>query len=117
MLCGSKPNCVTSDAVDGAHQVSPFELAVAPGVAWPEIAAVVKNLPRVTIVSETENGLRAECRSRLFRFVDDLELRLRPENGVVAVRSCSRQGYSDLGVNRRRVERLRDSLRRLGIVH
>ena len=43
----------------------------------------------------------------MFRFVDDLECRLDAENRVIHVRSASRVGYSDLGVNRKRVERLR----------
>jgi uncharacterized protein (DUF1499 family) len=73
-------------------------------------------LPRTRIVKETEDYLHAECRSALFRFVDDLELQLRPSESIIAVRSASRLGYSDLGVNRRRVEGLRESLTRLGVL-
>jgi uncharacterized protein (DUF1499 family) len=51
--------------------------------------------------------LRAECRSRVFRFVDDLELLFDDAAGVVRYRSASRVGRSDLGVNRRRVDALR----------
>jgi uncharacterized protein (DUF1499 family) len=61
-------------------------------------------------VNETSGYLHAECRSALLGFVDDLELHLRPSEGVIAVRSASRLGYSDFGVNRRRVEVLRASL-------
>lgn len=64
---------------------------------------------------EEEAGyLHAVCRSRLFGWADDLELRIDTEAGVVHVRSASRVGYSDLGVNRRRVERLRAALREQG---
>jgi uncharacterized protein (DUF1499 family) len=67
-------------------------------------------------VNETPGYLHAECRSALFGFVDDLELHLRVSEGVIAVRSASRLGYSDLGVNRRRVEILRTSLINRGMV-
>ena len=68
-------------------------------------------MPRVRIVTLTDNHLHAECRSALFRFVDDLELELRAESRQIAVRSASRNGSWDVGVNRRRVERLRATLR------
>lgn len=77
---------------------------------------IVKEMPRTEIKEITENYLHAECRSMVFRFVDDLELELRPNDGIIAVRSASRKGYSDFGVNRRRVESLRDALRSRGVV-
>jgi uncharacterized protein (DUF1499 family) len=67
-------------------------------------------MPRTRIVRETADYLHAECRSTLFGFIDDLELNLRPTEGIIAVRSASRLGYSDFGANRRRIERLRASL-------
>lgn len=63
-------------------------------------------LPRCSIVAEGADFLRAEVRSRLFGFVDDLELRLDAVRGVVEVRSAARSGKWDFGVNRRRVEGL-----------
>lgn len=114
--CPSSPNCVSSDARDEAHRVAPFVLAVAPEQAWPVVRTLVSNLPRTRIVKETSRALRAECRSALLRFVDDLELHLRPAEGIVAVRSASRLGWSDLGVNRRRVERLRAALAARGVL-
>lgn len=76
----------------------------------------VSELPRTTIVTQTDNYLHAECQSALFGFVDDLELHLKAANAVIDVRSASRLGYSDLGVNRRRVEDLRSQLIKRGIV-
>jgi uncharacterized protein (DUF1499 family) len=105
--CPRSPNCVSSDAADAEHGIAPLALAAREAVAA---------LPRTRIVSEGGDSLHAECRSALFRFVDDLELQLRPAEGVIAVRSASRIGYSDLGVNRRRVEALRSALRARGAV-
>ena len=108
--CPSSPNCVSSDARDSSHQVAPLQLAVAPAEAWRSIREAVLELPRSRIVKETPDYLHAECRSALFGFVDDLELQLRPGEEIIAIRSASRLGRSDLGVNRRRVEGLRASL-------
>jgi uncharacterized protein (DUF1499 family) len=114
--CPSRPNCVCSDARDAGHRVEPFRLAADAGRAWPALRAAVAALPRTRIVEEDDAYLHAECRSALLGFVDDLELELRRPEGEVAVRSASRLGYSDLGVNRRRVEALRETLRRQGVL-
>ena len=112
--CAARPNCVSSDAADAAHRVEPFRLALPAPEAWAAARRAVAKLPRVTVVTEREGYLHAECESRLLRFVDDLELQLRPADGAIAVRSASRLGYSDLGVNRARVEELRERLRAQG---
>jgi uncharacterized protein (DUF1499 family) len=114
--CPGSPNCVSSDAGDDAHRVAPLALALPAEEAWPAVREAVAALPRTRVEIEEAGYLHAECRSALLGFVDDLELHLRPEEGIVAVRSASRLGYSDFGVNRRRVERLRESLRSLGVV-
>jgi uncharacterized protein (DUF1499 family) len=59
------------------------------------------------IQEEHEGYLWATFTSKVFRFVDDVEFRMVSADGIVHVRSGSRVGYSDLGVNRRRVEKLR----------
>lgn len=107
---------MSSDAADKAHEVAPFALRVAPAEAWEALRLAVSALPRTEIVSDSGQYLHAECRSALFRFVDDLELLLRPDEGTIAVRSASRLGSSDLGVNRSRVETLRQSLVSAGVV-
>lgn len=60
-----------------------------------------------TFVVEGDTYWHLEFRSRLFRFVDDVEFLFDLERKVIHVRSASRVGYSDLGVNRKRVERIR----------
>ncbi|MDH3271309.1 MAG: DUF1499 domain-containing protein [Gemmatimonadota bacterium] len=79
------------------------------------IRSVVESLPRTAVVAESSGYLRAEARSLLFRFVDDVEL-LVTADGELVVRSASRVGRGDLGVNRKRVERLRDGLREAGVI-
>jgi uncharacterized protein (DUF1499 family) len=70
----------------------------------------VAKLPRATVVSERPGYLHVECRSKVFGFVDDLEFQLQAAQGTIAVRSASRTGYYDFGVNRQRVETLRAAL-------
>lgn len=88
----------------------PFVLLASAGKAWEAARQAVMQLPRTRIVAEGPGYLHAECRSALFRFVDDLQLQLREQEGIIAVRSASRLGRSDFGVNRRRVETLRAAL-------
>lgn len=115
--CPDSPNCVCTDAADPGHRVAAFPLALPPGEAWIAIRAAVQALPRTRIVKRTSDYLHAECRSKWFGFVDDLELHLRTaRDHVVAVRSASRIGYSDLGVNRARVEELRAELAQRGVI-
>ena len=114
--CPARPNCVCNDASDPIHRISPLTLNAPPEKAWPAARAAVLSLPRTQIVAESANYLHAECSSAVFGFVDDLELHLRRQSGLIAVRSASRLGYRDFGVNRKRVEKLRAMLAAHGIV-
>jgi uncharacterized protein (DUF1499 family) len=88
----------------------------APEAVWEAVERLVDATPRTRIVERGEHYLRAEARSRIFRFVDDLELALDGDAGTLAARSASRIGYSDRGVNRRRVRRLVDLLAAEGLI-
>ena len=114
--CPASPNCVSSLATDDAHRVEAFTLTRPASDAWPEIKALVLSLPRSKVVEEKPGYLHVEVRSLLFRFVDHLELAAEPESKRVDVRSASVMGYSDLGVNRKRVETLRARLKEAGLL-
>jgi uncharacterized protein (DUF1499 family) len=105
--CPDSPNCVASrPGEDALHSIAPFLFSGDP-------AAALKRLEEVAVadggkvVLADGRYLHLEYRSRIFRFVDDVEFLLSPEPGRIEVRSASRSGHSDLGVNRRRVEHLR----------
>ncbi len=115
--CPASPNCLSSDDHDSTHKVPPFQLKKPAAEVWQVARELVMALPRTRIVKETSDYLHAECRSRTFGFVDDLELHLRPSTGVIAVRSAARLGYSDFGVNQRRIEFLRATLISREMVH
>ena len=108
--CPDRPNCVSSDAKDPRHAVAPMILVGDTATGWAAIQTLVSRLPGSTVVKATDRYLHVTFKSRLFRFVDDLELKLDPQSGAIAIRSASRTGHFDLGVNRRRVESLRKQL-------
>lgn len=108
--CPTSPNCVSSEATDKKQFILPFQLATSAEKAWPVVHEAIMELPRCTIVQQTDDFLHAECRSALFGFVDDLKLQRRSSEGIIAVYSGARLGYSDFGVNRDRIEVLRAAL-------
>jgi uncharacterized protein (DUF1499 family) len=107
--CPASPNCVSSQGADRDHAVAPLRFAGSPGDAMDRIKGLVNGMPRARIVSETTVYLHAEFTSALFRFVDDVEFLIDEPGGTVHVRSASRIGSSDLGVNRKRVEAIRQA--------
>ena len=106
--CKRTPNCVCSqaDAADREHYIAP--LAFRGTIA--ELRRAIEALPRVTVIREAPDYLYAEFRTPLLRYVDDVEFL--KAGDVVHVRSASRLGRRDFGVNRRRVEEIRALLRR-----
>lgn len=114
--CLPLPNCVSSDSFMFYNNVAPFVLAVPAENAWQTVTETVRSIPRTEIVEERPGYIHAKCRSRVFRFVDNLELLLEPEKGIISVRSSSAFGLFDFGVNYFRVEDLRKSLLHKGII-
>ena len=106
--CPDKPNCVVSlSAADETHFVEPLTYAIGERQAYALLRQVVAAQDRAAIVEQGDRYLRAEFKSRLFRFVDDVEFYFPPDAPVIHVRSASRIGHSDLGVNRKRIESIR----------
>ncbi len=110
--CNPSPNCVSSqaDRSDATHHIEPIAAGNDPGRTFAALKRIVRATERVTIVADTVDYLYAEYRSRFFGFVDDVEFRLEPRASVIHVRSASRIGTSDLGVNRARIEQIRAQL-------
>ncbi len=97
--CPSSPNCLSSeDGTPESHKTDPL-----PKEFWPSIVSSLEESDRgFEIVAVEETYIAATEKSDLFGFVDDLEFRLDDE--VVHIRSASRVGYGDQGVNAARVE-------------
>jgi uncharacterized protein (DUF1499 family) len=114
--CPNSPNCVSSDATDDAHRVQPYRLTVPPKKAWHGLQNVVAAQARVRLIEVTDSYLHIEVRSAVMQFIDDTEFNLRAGEGIIAVRSAARTGHSDSGVNRDRIERIRQALQARGLV-
>jgi uncharacterized protein (DUF1499 family) len=99
--CKRSPNCVSSQAnpADVEHYIAPIHGSIR------DAREAVKALPGTAIIEERSDYLYAEFRTRLLRYVDDVEFFF--DGTVLHVRSCSRLGRRDFGVNRKRVEALR----------
>lgn len=108
--CGSKPNCVSSTAPEGSHFIEPLTAGGDSAAALERVRTVMKALPRTKLVGEEAGYLHYEVTSRIMRYVDDVEFGVNQESGVIDVRSASRVGYSDMGVNRKRVEHIRSRI-------
>ena len=104
--CPDRPNCVCSRDADAAHAVAPFPYRGEARDAMARLAALIRAQEGATMVTQRDDYLHAEFQSKLMGFVDDLELMADPAAHVIHVRSASRLGYSDLGVNRARVTAL-----------
>ena len=105
--CPNKPNCVNSGSDDARHAIPPLKFSGNARAAMVRLKLVVAAMPGATLISQRPEYLYAEFRTRVMGFVDDVELVLDERAGVVQVRSSSRLGYSDFGVNRRRIEAIR----------
>jgi uncharacterized protein (DUF1499 family) len=114
--CYPLPNCVSSTTWVIYNSTSPFELAIPAGEAWVKIKDVIRNMPRTEIVEEDDVYIHAKCTSRVFRFVDNFELLLHPEQNQISVRSSSTIAIWDLNVNRWRIYELRKQLEEMGII-
>ncbi|MFV8437579.1 DUF1499 domain-containing protein [Vibrio owensii] len=104
--CGDKPNCVSTQDTREEYNLTPFTLTGSTNID--SIEQVALELPGAKTAVKEDNYLLIECTSKIMRFVDDLELKI--EGDQLIVRSESRVGYSDFGVNRKRAEQLRSLL-------
>jgi uncharacterized protein (DUF1499 family) len=105
--CPKSPNCVSSLSKDESHYVAPLAYETTLEEAREKLISIINSMKRSEIVTAEMNYIHATFTSALFRFVDDVEFSFDDQKKVIDVRSASRTGYSDLGVNRKRVEEIR----------
>lgn len=108
----STPNCVSSqaDAADAGHYVAPIRFQGSAPEAIAAARKAVEGMARAMVVRHEGNYLYAEFKSKLMGFVDDVEFTHDERAGLLHVRSASRLGRRDYGVNRARVEALRSRI-------
>ncbi|MBU0681057.1 MAG: DUF1499 domain-containing protein [Proteobacteria bacterium] len=105
--CPPSPNCVSSTAGDDKHVSQAFYYAGPSVGAWQALTSIIRNMERAEIISQTGTYLHVEFTSAIFGFVDDAEFLLDPKASRIEVRSASRLGHSDFGVNRNRLQKIK----------
>jgi uncharacterized protein (DUF1499 family) len=110
LACPSSPNCVSSQSNDAEHKIAPLTYTGDPAKALADLKAVIASMPSTKVITADGNYLYAEFTSALMGYVDDVEFYLNADKSIIEVRSASRLGESDLGVNRDRIESIRAQL-------
>jgi uncharacterized protein (DUF1499 family) len=113
--CPASPNCVVSQNGDKTHAIAPIPYQGSPEQAKETLLKVLSVVPRTEIIEQSDDYIQAESSSKLLGFVDDVEFYFPKDAKIIEVRSASRLGDSDLGVNRRRIEQIRLAMKDLGV--
>jgi len=102
--CPSRPNCVSTQAWDARHRMSPILFRGPAAEAQERLRRIVQGMARAAVTADRPGYLAVSFRSRVFGFVDDAEFVVDGEKGEIHFRSAARTGYYDFGVNRSRME-------------
>lgn len=116
--CPASPNCVSSDAPasDAVHAIAPLVLRGSADAAFAALGEHLRATERVDVVVAETGYVQAVFTTPLMRYRDDVEFALEREQGRIRVRSASRVGYGDMGLNRERIESIRAALAERGLV-
>ncbi len=107
--CPNTPNCVSTKSILNKHKIDPILYEGGMEEVKKRLLATLMEVPRNEVKIERKKFLHVEFTSKMMRFVDDVEFYL-DEPGVIHFRSASRIGHSDYGVNRERMETIRQRL-------
>lgn len=110
--CPQSPNCVCSQYPDQSHSIEPLIYKGSAGEARTRLLGVLQSMKRANIVMAGERYLHVEFTSAVFRFVDDAEFFIDDAQKVIHMRSAARLGHYDFGVNRKRMETIREMFNR-----
>ena len=114
--CPTTPNCVNSQAKDKKHYIEPILMTGTPLEVKNNILKILNDLKRAKIIVAEDHYIRVEFISKVFRFIDDLEFyfpNTKSKEMTIHVRSASRVGHSDFGVNRKRIEQIRSEFKEI----
>ncbi len=106
--CPDAPHCVSTQSEDEGHRMKPFSYTTSQAEAQEKLLTIIRLMKRTKIISIKNDYLHAECTSAFFRYVDDVEFYFDDEQKLIHFRSSSRLGYYDVGVNRRRMGKIRE---------
>ncbi|MFX1346921.1 MAG: DUF1499 domain-containing protein [Promethearchaeota archaeon] len=107
--CPKSPKCVSSQNNDKKHKMEPIKYETSLEEAKLRLISVINAFKHVKLISETDNYLYYEFRTKFWRFVDDVEFYFDDSKKIIDFRSSARFGYYDLGVNRNRMIKIKKS--------
>jgi uncharacterized protein (DUF1499 family) len=102
--CPNSPNCVSTQEEDSSKKMEPLRYNGSKQEAIKKLENIINDTKRTEIKKKTENYLHAEFKTALLRFTDDVEFSIDEKQKLIHFRSASRVGYSDFGVNRKRMK-------------
>ena len=106
--CPNSPNCVSTQATEDKHKMDPIQYSGSLNEAKEKIIKIVNSLKRSKIITNKENYIHVEFRTATFKFVDDVEFLFDEKEKIIHFRSRARLGYSDMGVNRKRMNNIKN---------
>ncbi|MFK7767776.1 MAG: DUF1499 domain-containing protein [Mariniblastus sp.] len=110
--CPDSPNCVSTQADDETHRMEAIPFAGNSDELLAKIKSLIESeFGRAKLITESEGYLRYEFKSLIFRFIDDVEFLVDHEASVIHFRSASRVGHSDMGKNRKRMQKIAERLK------
>ena len=101
--CPKSPNCVSTQSTDTKHKIEPLKYIGGREEAKLKIQEIIKTFKRTKLITEEENYLHFEFRTATFKFIDDVEFYFDDSTKLIHFRSAARKGWSDMGVNRKRM--------------
>ena len=117
LSCPKSPNCVLSQASDAKHKIKPIYYSTSVEAAKEKLIKVIQSMDGTRIITQDEVYWHVEFTTRWLRFIDDVEFYFPESEALIHLRSASRSGYWDLGVNRKRVEEIRSRFEELARVN
>ena len=117
LSCPKSPNCVLSQASDAKHKIKPIYYTTSVEAAKEKLIKVIQSMDGTRIITQDEVYWQVEFTTNWLRFIDDVEFYFPESEALIHLRSASRSGYWDLGVNRKRVEEIRSRFEELARVN
>ncbi len=113
--CKKTPNCVSTqaDPMDEQHYIAPIKYSSTQAMAKKRILEAIQNTGGTTkVITQKPDYIHAENQSPVMKYIDDIEIYFNDRRKEIHIKSASRIGYSDMGMNRKRVEKIRKSFKR-----
>ena len=108
--CPESPNCVSTQTLQKSKKMAPIPFKLSPKEVIKVIQSVVESLPNTHLEKESSTYLHYTFKSKIFRFTDDVEFLIDAEQKLIHFRSASRTGYSDMGVNKKRMTEIKKAI-------